>query len=154
MQEGSMQHSFLSRQPWWLLIGVALVIVALLSLAACAPAGTGASQATATATANQGTLNGNVLAGPTCPVATPDHPCPPKPVPGRQVAIVTPDGKTVATVTTDKNGHFSVMLAPGRYTVKVARASGPFPIQRQPVFVTIVAGKTVSVQILLDTGIR
>jgi len=149
-----MQHSFLSRQPWWLMPSLVLVMVVLVSLAACAPVGTGASQATATAAANQGTLNGTVVAGPTCPVAIPDHPCPPRPVPDHQVAIITPDGKTAATVTTDKNGHFSVMLAPGRYEVKVVPGPGPLPVQRQPVFVTIVAGKTVSVTIMLDTGIR
>lgn len=149
-----MKHSVLSRRPWWLIPGLFLVLVALVGLAACTPVGTGASQATAPATANQGTLNGDVIAGPTCPVASPTHPCPPRPVAHRQVAVVTPDGKTAATATTDENGHFSVMLAPGRYMVKVARTSFPFPIQRQPVFVTIVAGKTVSVQILLDTGIR
>lgn len=149
-----MQRGFLSRRHWWLMPGMFLVMVALLSLAACAPVSTGASQATATAAANQGTLNGNVMAGPTCPVSMPTQQCLPKPVPGRQVEIVTPDGKTVATVTTDKNGHFSVMLAPGKYVVKVASGPGPFPVQRQPLVVTIVAGKTVSVTIMLDTGIR
>lgn len=52
----------------------------------------------------QGTLNGEVVAGPTCPVESPDLPCPPKPVPDLQVRIETLDGKLVTTTTADKNG--------------------------------------------------
>src|SRR5258706_12471624 len=33
----------------------------------------------------QGTLHGTVVAGPTCPVERAEDPCPPKPVPGREV---------------------------------------------------------------------
>ncbi len=61
----------------------------------------------------QGTLHGTVVAGPTCPVERAEDPCPPKPVPGRAVVIASPAGKVVATVTTDGQGHFQVLLAPG-----------------------------------------
>jgi uncharacterized surface anchored protein len=68
--------------------------------------------------------------------------------------IVTPGGKVAATTTTDKNGHFRVLLSPGRYLVKVAPVPGGYPAQREPVEVTIAAGQTLSVKIELDTGIR
>src|SRR5262249_34067750 len=70
--------------------------------------------------ANQGTLSGDVVAGPTCPVASSEHPCPPKPVPGKEVVIASPTGQKVATATTDAQGHFEVVLTPGDYTVSVA----------------------------------
>lgn len=168
-----LQHKAFSHRSRWLMLGLLLVSVTLLALAACAPASGATKQLSAngnntpgTATftptptqgtsssADQGTLNGSVVAAPACPVASPDRPCPPKPVPGRQVTVKTPAGTVVATVTTDKNGQFSVNLAPGTYTVQMIPGSSPFPIQRDPMIVTIVAGKTVSVQIVLDSGIR
>jgi hypothetical protein len=75
-------------------------------------------------------------------------------VANRQVTIVGPDGKVAVTVTTDKNGHFSVKLDPGVYVLRLVPGTSPFPLQRQPTTVTIVAGKTTSVQIVLDSGIR
>ena len=93
---------------------LAVMIVALLALfalAACGVSGPGSGGSGA----GQGTLVGDVSAGPTCPVQSTDHPCPPKPVPNARVTIETPSGSAVvATATTDAQGHFSVSLTPGQ----------------------------------------
>jgi hypothetical protein len=155
------------QKPRWLALGTLFLVVALVGLAACAPGGRSTSQSVANgntanvtptqgtgSSAGQGTLNGVVLAGPTCPVETADRPCPPLPVANRQVTIETPAGKVVATVTTDQQGHFSANLPPGNYVLRLIPNGGRLPIQRTLTVVTIVAGKTTSIQIVLDTGIR
>jgi len=120
----------------------------LLLLAACAPTGLGTP-------GRQGTLTGDVVAGPTCPVAPAGSPCPLAPVTDRQVTITTSSGSVAATTKTDGQGHFSVALAPGSYNVQVAIVPGQIGI-RQTTFgqATITAGQTTHIQIVLDTGIR
>ena len=125
---------------------VALMLGIVTVFVACAP---GSASAPA-----QGTLSGTVVAGPTCPVERADQPCPPRPVPNRQVMIETASGTVVTSATTDQNGHFQVALAPGTYEVRVAPGTSPFPIQRARQSVTITAGQTLKIQIELDTGIR
>ena len=103
----------------------------------------------------QGTLHGTVVAGPTCPVERAEDPCPPKPVPGREVKIASPAGRVVATVTTDGQGHFQVVLAPGNYTVFVVGTAQALGSGRAGlVQATVRAGQTTAVTIALDTGIR
>lgn len=136
--------------PTWgriarLSMGGAFALAWLVALVACAPTGT---------TQSQGTLDGVVEAGPTCPVESVTQPCPPKPVPNRAVLIETSGGSIVAKVTTDQQGRFVVNLAPGTYEIKVVPGITQYPIQRKPQEVTIVAGQTTQVKIELDTGIR
>ncbi len=139
------------RRPFWL--GALLLLIALgLILTACAPQGIGANPTSTTAAL--GTLTGDVVAGPTCPVQQAETPCPPKPVPDHQVTIKTPNGTVVATATTDAQGHFSVSVAPGDYLVEVSTGPGLGLRQTQPVQVTVVAGQSAYVKIELDTGIR
>lgn len=153
--------------PTWgriarLSMGGAFALALLVALAACAPAGTGTIPvngtgtipASSTRTQSQGTLDGVVEAGPTCPVESVTQPCPPKPVPNRAVLIETSGGSIVTQVTTDQQGRFEVNLAPGTYELKVVPGITQYPIQRKPQEVTIVAGQTTQVKIELDTGIR
>jgi hypothetical protein len=136
------------RRAAWTAIAVALLVGMVTAFVACSPApGSVSAQP-------QGTLSGTVVAGPTCPVERADQPCPPRPVPNRQVMIETASGTVVTRATTDQNGHFLVTLAPGTYEVRVPPGTSPFPIQRERQAVTIVAGQTVQIQIELDTGIR
>lgn len=124
----------------------ALAIALTLALTACTPILPGGPQ---------GTLVGDVVAGPTCPVERVGNPCPPRPVPNRQVRIESPTGDVVTTVTTDARGHFSVHLAPGHYVVRVAIIPGQVGLRQvTPGDVTIVAGQITSITIELDTGIR
>ncbi len=101
-----------------------------------------------------GYIKGHVVAGPTCPVERADNPCPPRPVAGRSVQVMDQKQLTVLkTLTTDANGYFTVELAPGNYLLKLDSASRPLD-RNGPYPVVIVAGKTSSLEILLDTGIR
>ena len=119
-----------------------------------APASLEGTPAPAVAIA-RGTLHGTVVAGPTCPVERAEDPCPPKPVPGREVKIASQAGKVVATVTTDGQGHFQVVLAPGNYTVFVVGTAQALGSGRAAtVQATVRARQTTSVTIALDTGIR
>ena len=139
-------------------IGLLLAPVTLalaLLLAGCGlttTTGPGAGTPTATPT---GTLDGKVVASPTCPVEPVAHPCSPVPVQHRPVAIQTPSGKLVETVTTDANGHFSTTLPAGSYVLRVAIVPGTVGIRQvTPGNVSITAGKTTTITIELDTGIR
>jgi Carboxypeptidase regulatory-like domain len=132
---------------------LALALAAGLALAACGVSGGGGTGTVPGP--NEGTLAGQVLAGPTCPVERAENPCPPRPVPGRHVDVQTPGGQVVATATTDTLGNFTVTLAPGTYVVRVpSTPPSIYPRQTAPVNVTIRAGQTTHVQIVLDTGIR
>jgi hypothetical protein len=106
-------------------------------------------------TSRQGVLSGKVVAGPTCPVERAEDPCQPVPVAHREVRIQTPGGTVAATVTTDAQGRFSATLAPGAYVVRVAIVREQVGLrQPSPEQLTVRAGKTTSVTIMLDTGIR
>lgn len=145
-------HSRRQRPATWLPPLVALALALALLLAGCGLTTTGASTPSPVPT---GTLDGKVVASPTCPVEPVAHPCSPAPVPHRPITIKTPDGKVVETVTTDANGHFSATLPAGSYVLQVAIEPGTVGIrQATPGNVSIVAGKTTTITIELDTGIR
>jgi hypothetical protein len=116
----------------------------------------GAPDATTVATSGSlGTIAGDVMAGPTCPVESLENPCPPKPVPDRKVSVMTPGGALAATTTTDANGRFTVAVAPGSYVVRVEAGPGMLGLrQTTPGDVTVRAGQIIIVHIELDTGIR
>ena len=131
------------------------VPLGMLLIVACLLAACGMRTAPGGAQANQGTLTGTVVAGPSCPVEIAEDPCPPKPVPNREVRIETTGGTLAATVTTDGKGDFTVTLAPGNYVVRVQAGAGLVGMQQTtPPQVQIIAGHTIYVQITLDTGIR
>ena len=165
-----MQHPMTRRHACLMAI-FALGMGIVISISACAPGGagvgagstnpTGAPQSTSTpppqitiTATSEGTVDGLVVAGPSCPVERAEDPCPPKPVPDRLVVIETPGGKVVTRVTTDQQGHFTVRLAPGTYDLQVPSGSSPYPVQHTRQQVNVVAGQTVQVQVLLDSGIR
>lgn len=115
----------------------------------------GACAATSVPGETTGTLTGSVVAGPTCPVEQANNPCPPRPVTGRQVTVEDAAGHAVAITTTDDTGHFTLHVAPGAYTVKVAIVPGGVGLRQvTPGQVTVVANQTASITIELDTGIR
>lgn len=105
--------------------------------------------------ADQGTVTGQVLAGPTCPVQSATNPCPDKPVPNRAVMVMTSAGAVAASTTTDAQGRYSVAVAAGSYIMRVAIIRGQIGMrQTSPSNVEVVAGQTITVNIELDTGIR
>jgi len=144
---------------------VALLAIGLtLALAGCASitvSGSGAAgtstpgNGTPSASGTQGTLSGDVVAGPTCPVERAEDPCPPRAVPNREVQILGANNAVVATVTTDSKGHFSLLLAPGTYTVTVPIKQGQVGMrQESDVTANVTIGQVTTVKIMLDTGIR
>jgi hypothetical protein len=142
-------------------LGALLAIGMALALAGCASitvSGSGAAETSTPTTGTsgtQGTLSGDVVAGPTCPVERAEDPCPPKAVPNREVEILGANGAVVATAMTDSKGHFSVALAPGTYVVTVPIKQGLIGMrQTSDVKASVTAGQVTTVKVMLDTGIR
>ena len=92
-------------------------------------------------------LHGSVRRGPTHPVCDPTAPCT-KPAPGVRVSFVR--GAVVRHVRSNTLGHYSIRLAPGRYTVRIPNASFGY----SPHSATVSRGHMSRLNILIDTGIR
>lgn len=121
--------------------GAAILAASIVLAAGCGSSGTVETAA-----------HGTVTAGPTCPVEGEGQPCPPDPVTGATVAAIDPSGHAVRSATTDPAGRYSMSLAPGSYTLRVA-TDGPFPACPDAQ-VRVTAGTPVTADILCDTGIR
>jgi Carboxypeptidase regulatory-like domain len=139
----------LSKRLRWLQLVVTVVCVTMLAgLAACGVSSGGR-------TGPRGTISGDVVAGPTCPVERITNPCPPAPVQNRQLSILTQSGTVVATTTTDDLGRFRVEVPPGSYVVRVQIVPGRVGLRQiTPGDIAVRAGATSVIHILLDTGIR
>ena len=117
----------------------ALALVAAL-LAGCASHG---------AVADGHAISGSVLAGPTCPVARADSPCPPAPWTGT-VRATGSDG-TTHDAQTDANGAFSIVGLPsGTYTLQ-ALTTG---VSRAAPVTVRLDGTDRTVTLQVDTGLR
>jgi carboxypeptidase family protein len=110
-----------------------------------------ACSAESAASATRSGIRGVVQAGPTCPVETPESPCPDRPVPGASVtAEGGPDGRVHRT-STDDQGAFRLRLRPGSYDL-TATSDTVFGCDSQRVRVT--RNRYRDVTITCDTGIR
>ena len=103
-----------------------------------------------------GTLTGSVSVGPVCPVGTPGYPCTPTPemYAAAKVFVYKMDKKTlVQTITPDKDGNFSIQLAPGSYFIDMIKQTmgGTTGV---PTTITILPGGTVTLFLTVDTGLR
>ncbi|MFM2078610.1 MAG: hypothetical protein RJA49_2500 [Actinomycetota bacterium] len=100
-----------------------------------------------------GVVQGDVLAGPTCPVQTTDAAaCAPAPVAG-SVEFWQGDTST-GEVSIREDGSFSVNVPVGTYTVKVVvTATNGFPVCKDSTL-TVNADTTQQLHIECDTGIR
>jgi carboxypeptidase family protein len=96
-------------------------------------------------------IEGRVLAGPTCPVETPDASCEPRPWTGR-VRATEEDGRTYET-STDADGRYAIAVPPGTYTVVAVTGEGG-PPTGIPQVVPIADGASLTVDLEVDTGIR
>ena len=118
-----------------------LAVTAILLLASCAKAGT----------ATDSGIEGRVLLGPRCPVVTEESPCPDKPVSAEVVALRL-DDREVFSAQSGSDGRFRLALGPGTYEIQALVTAGA--MFAKPVSVTVPPGEYVSVDVLLDTGIR
>lgn len=136
----------LDRPPsghWITIVGLALATV--LSLGGCGP-----DTQTGSPAQDSG-ISGLTVAGPQCPVQIAGQPCPPKPVSAR-VVVEDAAGRQLTAFTSDAQGQFRLPLPPGDYVlVSSGDPGGPF-LKPEPV--TVVAGRYVELQLMLDTGIR
>lgn len=105
--------------------------------------------------ATQGTVTGQVLLGPTCPVQKnpPDPNCADKPY-ATNVLVYrgTDTNALVKSVSTDASGNFTVTLAPGTYTM-TGQSGSRFPLCAATQ-VTVIAGIHKTLNLSCDTGIR
>jgi len=110
-----------------------------------------------TSPAQIGYLEGHVNIGPLSPVQRVDAPTPvipPEVYAARSLNIMQADGVTLVTnVKFNSDGTYRVALAPGIYVVTLAR-SGIDRASGLPQKITIESGKTVRLDIDIDTGIR
>jgi hypothetical protein len=84
-----------------LAFGLALALAGCASITVSGTGAAGTSTPGAGASGTQGTLAGDVVAGPTCPVERAEDPCQPKAVPNREVQILGANSAVVATAMTD-----------------------------------------------------
>jgi hypothetical protein len=120
---------------------VGLIVLAVLAAACGSQAGAGAPASV---------ISGTVAAGPILPVTQPGVPNT-RPVPGATVEAVR-GTEVVAVTRTDGDGRYRLTLQPGAYLI-VAK-SGRYLSRQQSHPATIAAGKTLTVNFVLDTGIR
>jgi hypothetical protein len=147
--------------PGWLgLLLLALVLVVPVALALSAlggaihPSATGAPLTTG--------VQGQVLAGPTCPVELSDAALPgaalpiwacQRPVSGAVLVAFGGSGREVGRAVSDAQGYYFLGLPPGTYQIvpqPVEGLMGTAP----PFSVTVTAGTPTLVEVTYDTGIR
>ncbi len=101
-----------------------------------------------------GSVRGRVVASPGCPgPVRAGSPCPPRPVAGRDIAVIDQKGTTVKTVTTDAQGYFQLNLGSGNYRLELVAPPGQ-PDQGRTRQVSVNAGQVVNLEIEVDSGIR
>ena len=103
-----------------------------------------------------GFLKGNITIGPICPVERIDNPCMPTPemYAARKIFVYNKN-KTllVKEITPGPDGSYKADLAPGVYVVDVAHFGIGFA-RGAPAQIKIESGKTIKLDIDIDTGIR
>lgn len=99
-------------------------------------------------------ISGIVLAGPTCPVQSPDNPeCDDKPY-AATIVIKTADGLfTVTRFTAGDDGRFRAPLYPGTYLLDPQPGQNGLPVS-SPQTVMVQSGAFTELTISYDTGIR
>lgn len=104
----------------------------------------------------EGILEGKVNIGPICPVERPDVPCPvpPEAYAARMIIVYAKDGKTMVGESSIKvDGTYQIALPIGEFVVDLKKnwidSSAEVPAK-----VMIKEGKTTTLNINIDTGIR
>lgn len=103
-----------------------------------------------------GFLTGHVTIGPLQPVQRPGPPAtpPPQVYAARTLDVFLADGITrVVNIRIDSDGNYRVALPPGSYIVALAR-NGVDRARGLPTKIIIESGKTIQLDVDIDTGIR
>jgi hypothetical protein len=98
-------------------------------------------------------INGLVVVTGSCPVVREDG-CPDKPIAARLSIMDAATGSLVTTVDSDKQGRFSVALAPGHYLLRYAGTGGAPPHRIATMSVTVDTGRYTTVTVRIDSGIQ
>lgn len=134
---------------------IAAALTLVMAVASCS--GTDATTTTTSTTAAglSVLVSGQAHAGPVCPVMQnpPDPACDDRPVEGAVILILDGSGQQVGQITTAVDGTFSILLAPGDYTLVPQPVEGLLGI---PAPLALVVGDTPvdGVDLSYDTGIR
>jgi len=100
-----------------------------------------------------GTIHGEVLLAPTCPVESIQSPCPDRPLAGVPVRVVDADGEVRASAVSDDRGAFTIDVTPGSYLLTASIEQDPARSVK-PVRVEVRAGEVVRSDVMVDSGIR
>lgn len=100
-----------------------------------------------------GTIRGEVLLAPTCPVESAGSPCPGRPLAGVPVRVVDANGNVRASAVSDDRGAFTIDVTPGSYLLTASIEEDPAR-SAKPVRVEVRAGEVVRSEVLVDSGIR
>lgn len=96
-------------------------------------------------------IDGLVMLGPLCPVATSDNPCPDRPYQA-SIDILDRGHNVVTSIRSDADGKFRVGLEPGLYIIAPEQGD-PFPVAKE-LAVNVAEGIWSSITVSYDTGIR
>jgi hypothetical protein len=126
---------------------VSFLFLVLVLLTACARGSSAGSDD------RLGTIHGEVLLGPTCPVESIQSPCPGRPLAGVPVRVVDADGEVRASAVSDDRGAFTIEVTPGSYLLTASIEQDPAR-SVEPVRVEVRAGEVVRSDVMVDSGIR
>jgi len=128
----------------------ALLPILLLSLVLLAACSRGSSAGSG---GRLGTIRGEVLLAPTCPVESIQSPCPGRPLAGVAVRVVDDDGNVRASGVSDDHGAFAIDVTAGSYLLIASIEEDPARSVK-PVRVEVAAGEVARSDVLVDSGIR
>ena len=126
---------------------VSLLFLVLVLLTACA------SGSNAGSNDRLGTIRGEVVLAPTCPVESIQSPCPGRALAGVPVRVVDAEGNVRASGVSDDHGAFMIDVAPGSYLLTAVIEEDPARSVK-PVRVEVRAGEVVRSDVTVDSGIR
>ena len=126
---------------------VSLLFLLLALLTACGSASSAGSDD------RLGTIRGEVLLAPLCPVESIQSPCPGRALAGVPVHVVDAEGNVRASGVSDDHGAFTIDVAPGAYLLIAVIEEDPARSVK-PVRVEVRAGEVVRSDVTVDSGIR
>lgn len=96
-------------------------------------------------------VEGQVLIGPLCPVVQVGQECPDQPY-QTTLVVNNSNGREIAKVQTDEDGHFKILLEPGEYILH-PESPNVMPSVGEQTF-SVEPDKFTQVTVIYDSGIR